>query len=157
MERMSFTGKHLFMVEPNMMPKNKSKYKNLYTSNLTTQPCQNQKTSNLLSRESLTSNLLCHVQNHAFGLIPTKRYFHDFHTSDFYPQTSKIPYIKAFSRPYSFTLDINTTHSTWLERTVLMSFEPSVLGNKSTAFFHSRYWGTYRLESFYFKPLSIAS
>jgi|LSQX01.3.fsa_nt_gb hypothetical protein len=58
---------------------------------------------------------------------------------------------------YIISFCINAMHSTWLERTVLMSFEPSVLGNKSTAFFHSRYWGTYRLESFYFKPLSIAS
>lgn len=73
------------------------------------------------------------------------------------PKLSEIPLFQGFFTYYFSTLDINATNSTWLERTVLMSFEPSVLGNKSTAFFHSRYWGTYRLESFYFKPLSIAS
>lgn len=53
------------------------------TSILFTQPCQIQKASNLTTREQPTSNLttrqaltsksLCHVQNHAFGLIPTER------------------------------------------------------------------------------------
>jgi len=43
-----------------------------------------------------------------------------------------------------FLWDKSTTVSTWLERTALMSFELSVVGNISTVFFHSRYGGTYR-------------
>lgn len=69
----------------------------------------------------MTSKSLCRVQDHAFGLIPTKRYFHDFHISVFYSQTSKSPYLLDFSRTYSFTLDINTTVSTWPELPLLMS------------------------------------
>ena len=55
-------------------------------------------------------------------------------TSDFRP----------FRTYYLSLRDIKTTVSTWLERTALMSHEPSVLGNISTVFFHSRYVGTYQ-------------
>jgi len=67
------------------------------TSNLTTQPCQIQKTSKstthepltskLTTRQALTSKSLCRVQNHAFGLVSTKRYFHDYYSSNFFSQT----------------------------------------------------------------------
>jgi len=53
--------------------------------------------SKLTTRQAPTSKSLCHVENHAFGLVPTKQYFHDFYTSEFYSQTAKIPYIKVFS------------------------------------------------------------
>lgn len=92
------------------------------TSILFTQPCQIQKTSKSTTREPLTSNLttrqtmtsksLCHVQNHAFGLVSTNRYFYDFYTSDFYPQMLKSPYLLDFLHIYFSTLVINTTHST---------------------------------------------
>jgi len=45
------------------------------------------------------------------------RYFCDFHTSEFYFQTPKAPVLLDFLHTRQFTLDINTTHSTWLERT----------------------------------------
>ena len=42
--------------------------------------------------------------------------------------------------------DINTTVSTCVERTALMSYEPSVCGNISTTFFSSRYGEIYPLH-----------
>ena len=43
-------------------------------------------------------------------------------------QLLEIPLFQAFSTLYSFTLDINTTHSTWLERVMLIAiFEPQPL------------------------------
>jgi len=60
-----------------------AKYEDIFykqTSNLLTQPRQNQKTSNLTTREPLTSNLtihqamtsnlLCHIKLWLLGLIP---------------------------------------------------------------------------------------
>jgi hypothetical protein len=73
------------------------------------------------THQKLTSKSLCHVQNHAFGLVSTDRYFHDFHTSDFCSKISKSPYLLGFSHTYFSTLDINTTVSTWLELLDLMS------------------------------------
>lgn len=96
-------------------------------ANLTTQPCQNQQTSKstthqpMLSksttRQTLTSKSLCHVEIHAFGLIPAKRNFHDFITSDFFSQISKSPVLLDFFHTHFSTFDIQTTVSTWLERT----------------------------------------
>ena len=93
------------------------------TSNLLTQPCQIRKTSKsttrkpMLSksttRQTLTSKSLCHVQNLAFGLVPSKRYFAVFGTSDFYLKAPGSLYLKAFLHTYFSTLDINTTVSTW--------------------------------------------
>ena len=74
----------------------KIKYFHL-TFNLTTQPCQIQKTSKLTTHkhmlsklathQTMKSKLLCHVQNHAFGLVSTSRYFYDFNTSNFHAKT----------------------------------------------------------------------
>ncbi len=65
------------------------------------------------TRQTMTSKSLCHVQNHAFGLVSTERYFCDFHTPDFSEQTSKSPYLMDFFHTHFSTLDINTTVSTW--------------------------------------------
>lgn len=69
------------------------------TSNLTTQPQLFQKTSKSTTREPMLSKLttrqtptsksLCHVQNHAFGLVPTKRYFHVFRSMGFVTMCAK--------------------------------------------------------------------
>ena len=76
---------------------------------------QKPKTSKSTTRQTLTSKSLCHVENHAFGLVPTKRYCDDFNTSIFCPKTSETPYLLGFSHTRQFTLVINTTHSTWPE------------------------------------------
>ena len=73
---------------------------------------QKPKTSKSTTRQTLTSKSLCHVENHAFGLVPTKRYFDDFNTSIFCPKTSETPYLLGFSHTRQFTLVINTTRST---------------------------------------------
>ena len=101
------------------------------TSNLTSQPQPNQKTSKLTTQEHPTSKLttrqaptsksLCHVKNHGFGLVSTNHFFHDFYSSNFFSQTSKSPYFKPFAHPHSLTLDINTTVSTWNNRLISMS------------------------------------
>ena len=75
------------------------------------------------TRKPMLSKSLCHVQNHAFGLVSTNRYFHDFHTSDFYSEIPESFYFKAFLHSYLSTLDINTTVSTCLESTIKMSWE----------------------------------
>lgn len=92
------------------------------TSNLTTQPWKIRKTSKSTTREHLTSKpttrrvmtskSLSTGQNQPFGLVPTKQYFSDFHTSDFYSKISKILCFKAFLNTYLSTLGINTTVST---------------------------------------------
>ena len=70
----------------------------------------------------MLSKSLCHVQNHTFGLVPTNRYFHDSNKSDFCSKPPESLYLQASYYPYSFTLDINTTVSTWLELMALMSY-----------------------------------
>ena len=69
----------------------------------------------------MLSKSLCHVQNHTFGLVPTNRYFHDSNKSDFCSKPPESLYLQASYYPYSFTLDINTTVSTWLDCSRLMS------------------------------------
>ena len=77
------------------------------------------------TRKPMLSKSLCHVQNHAFGLVSLSRYFHDFYSSDYCAQAPKSLYLQASYYSYSFTLDINTTVSTCL-----------VCGNISTIFMH---------------------
>lgn len=60
----------------------------------------------------MLSKSLCHVQNHAFGLVSTNRYFHDFHTSDFYSEIPESLYFKAFLHTHYLTLVIKVTVST---------------------------------------------
>ena len=77
------------------------------------------------TRQTLPSKSLCRFQNHAFGLVPTNRYFHDSNKSDFCSKPPESLYLQASYYPYSFTLDINTTVSTCLE-----------CANMSTIFMH---------------------
>ena len=65
----------------------------------------------------MLSKSLCHVQNHTFGLVPTNRYFHDSNKSDFCSKPPESLYLQASYYPYSFTRDINITHSTVLPKT----------------------------------------
>ena len=83
----------------------------------------------------MLSKSLCHVQNHTFGLVPTNRYFHDSNKSDFCSKPPESLYLQASYYPYSFTLVINTTVSTWPDCFGLMSIYckcvPAVYGNLS--------------------------
>ena len=67
------------------------------------------------TRKRMLSKSLCHVQNHAFGLVPANRYFHVFITSNFHSQTLESLCLQASYYDYWLTLDINTTVSTWLD------------------------------------------
>ena len=98
------------------------------------------------TRKPMLSKSLCHVQNHTFGLVPTNRYFHDSNKSDFCSKPPESLYLQASYYPYSFTLVINTTVSTWNDRSILMSdywpvtvnrqkSAPFVRGNISTRVF----------------------
>ena len=49
-------------------------------------------------------------------------------------KTRKAPEIKGFRASYVSFLDINTTVSTWLDTSILMSAPPDVRGNKSSRF-----------------------
>lgn len=102
------------------------------TSNLTTQPRENQKTSNLTTREPLTSNLttrepltsdlttrepltsnlLCHDKIRPLGPIPANRKKRVFQHISFNIKTTEMAYLQGFSYIRQLTLDINTTHST---------------------------------------------
>ena len=83
---------------------------------------QNAETSILYTHKAVTSKSLCHTQNHAFGLVPMKRYSALFGAPDFCPQVPKVPVLLGFSHTHSFTLDIHTTHSTCNEVMSLMSY-----------------------------------
>lgn len=52
----------------------------------------------------------------------------------FVPKHSKSPYFKPFSHYQLCTLVNRTTHSTWLDTSILMSEPPDVRGNKSSRF-----------------------
>lgn len=98
---------------------------------------QKPETSILCTREVPTSISFTRGRNPPSGLVPTKRYFGNFSTSHFYPKTPKVPYLLDFSHTYSFTLVINTTHSTWF-----------VMGNISTGWI---FLTLYPWEERYFK------
>ena len=68
------------------------------------------------TRKRMLSKSLCHVQNHAFGLVPANRYFHVFITSNFHSQTLESLCLQASYYDYWLTPDINTTVSTCIPK-----------------------------------------
>ncbi len=147
------------------------------TSNPTIQPQQNQKTSKsttqkhptsiLTTRQTMTSKSLCHVQNHAFGLVSAKRYFHIFITSIFHSQTFESLCLQASYYTYLLTLVINTTVSTCNDPSGLMFYTVStrfslfsvfsVIGNMSMALLEVSVSGNKSTRAIFFFAYPIHS
>lgn len=55
-------------------------------------------------------------------------------TFQIFSKKKKVPKNQHFFTHHPYFLDINTTHSTWLDTSILMSGLPDVRGNKSSRF-----------------------
>ncbi len=91
------------------------------TSNLLSQSQKIGKTSKSTTQQAPTSKSLCHSVKGLFRYVPTKQKIHIFHTPILKRKNTQTAYIKPFHTPYSFTLVINVTVSTWLDRMFLIT------------------------------------